>query len=144
MTVNTNMEEWTIESTIPPLFLGEKGENNAITVSIKIDDDAVISAGDVVYYLDIYDNIDGESTIARTQILSLVSETEITEETDDDGNTTTIETTIYYLQMKPTSDWLGRSGLKTIQVRCEYTDTDNNNVVIKSNVFSGIVKMSVY
>ena len=58
MTVNTIMKGWEVQSTVPPLYLGECGENNALTVSIEIEEDEVISAEDfpdVEYYLDIYD-----------------------------------------------------------------------------------------
>ena len=53
----------------------------------------------------------------------------------------------YYLKMNPSSEWLGRDGLKYLQVRCTYVDNSSDtlkNVTIKSNTFYGIVNLGLY
>ena len=59
------MNNWYIPQRIPPINLGYSGENNAISLSIKIDNK--INFETVEYYLDIMDKIDGEKVIATTQ-----------------------------------------------------------------------------
>ena len=132
--VKLQMTDWLIPQSIPLINLGDSGENNAITVQIEIQEDEKFDFSDTKYYLDIMDKVDGEKTIARSQEMELIVETIDTE-------------TKYYLQMQPTSEWLGKSCLKYIQVRCEYTDnTDLTNlkeVVIKSNTINAIVKLGL-
>lgn len=130
--VNLIMNNWYIPQRIPPINLGYSGENNAISLSIKIDNK--INFETVKYYLDIMDRIDGEKVIATTQELKL-------EEIEKDGIIS------YYLKMNPSSEWLGRDGLKYLQVRCTYVDNSSNtlkNVTIKSNTFYGIVNLGLY
>ena len=159
MQVNTTMTEWEIPSTTPPLYLGEQGENNAMTVSIEIQEDEVIDKEvfpDVKYYLDIYDDVDGETPIPTTQELSLVKTTNTFEILDEEGNPVlddndepiTEETNRYFLKMSPSGQWLGKANVKILQIRCSYTDTtDTENPierVLKSNTFRGLVRKSVY
>ena len=159
MQVNTTMTEWEIPSTTPPLYLGEQGENNAMTVSIEIQEDEVVDKEvfpDVKYYLDIYDRVDGETPIPTTQELKLVETTNTFEVLDEDGNPIlddngdpiVEETTRYFLKMSPSGEWLGKANIKVLQVRCAYTDTtDTENPierVLKSNTFVGLVRNSVY
>ena len=136
--INLKMNNWKIPQTTPPINLGDGGENNATIINIEIDENEIIENKDIKYYFDIIDVVDGEKTIARTQELILSTITTIADEK---------ETTVHNLQMKPTSQWLGEDGTKNLQVRCEYTDdTDSENleeIVIKSNIFKGIVKMGL-
>lgn len=130
--INLIMNNWYIPQRIPPINLGYSGENNAISLSIKIDNK--INFETVEYYLDIMDRIDGEKVIATTQELKL-------EEIEEDGIIS------YYLKMNPSSEWLGRDGLKYLQVRCTYVDNSSDmlkNVTIKSNTFYGIVNLGLY
>ena len=66
---------------------------------------------------------------------------------DDQDNPIMESETKTYLQTRMTSDWLGKSALKLLQVQLQYTDlTDSENpidVVIRSNVFNAIVHDSV-
>lgn len=130
--INLIMNNWYIPQRIPPINLGYSGENNAISLSIKIDNK--INFETVEYYLDIMDRTDGEKVIATTQELKL-------EEIEEDGIIS------YYLKMNPSSEWLGRDGLKYLQVRCTYVDNSSDtlkNVTIKSNTFYGIVNLGLY
>jgi hypothetical protein len=138
------MKDWYIGLNIPPINLGESGENNAITISIKVDN--IIEAEDVKYYLDICDKIDGETPISVSQQMNIVEEIVDDEETGE-------EITIYYLQMKPLAEWLGKSNVKMLQVRCEYSITTEDeetheetitNYVLKSNHFYGYVSKGIY
>lgn len=131
--IKLQMTDWLIPQSIPLANLGDSGENNAITIQIEIQEDEKFDFADTKYYLDIMDKIDGEKTIARSQEMKLVMET-------------VDEVTKYYLEMQPTSEWLGKSCMKYIQVRCEYTDTTDTEpkkVIIKSNVIDAIVKLGL-
>lgn len=131
--INIIMINWCIPSRIVPINLGYSGENNALSISIKMDNK--IDFDTVKYYLDIMDMVDGEKAIVTTQELEFV------EDTED-------EVTSYFLKIRPSSEWLGKEGLKYLQVRCTYiddTDTENpKNVIIKSNPFTGIVRLGLY
>ena len=144
--VNLAMTNWNIPQPNPPINLGDSGENNAISISITLDNK--IDFEDVKYYLDIMDKVDGEKTIARTQEMELIEHTETHEVIDDDGNVTEETTTTYSLDMHPLSQWLGKDGVKYLQVRCEYTDnTDTENpidIIVKSNTFKGVVHLGLY
>lgn len=135
--VNLAMINWNITQPNPPINLGDSGENNAISISILLD--SKIDFDDVKYYFDIMDKVDGEKTVARTQEMELVEHTEII---DDEPVIT------YSLDMRPLYQWLGKDGVKYLQVRCEYidnTDTENPiNIIIKSNVIRGVVQMGLY
>ena len=127
--IKLSMTDWNIPQTTPPINLGDSGENNAILISIDIDNK--IDFDDVKYYFDIMDKIDGEKTISRTQEMELVEHTET-----------------HSLDMHPLSQWLGKDGVKYLQVRCEYTDnTDAENpidIIVKSNTFKGVVHLGLY
>lgn len=144
--VNLTMTNWNIPQPNSPINLGDSGENNAISISILLDNK--VDFNNVRYYLDIMDKVDGEKTVARTQEMELVEHTETTEVTDDEGNVTEVTNTTYSLGMQPLSQWLGKDGVKYLQVRCEYfDDTDIENpivIIIKSNVIKGIVHMGLY
>ena len=144
--VNLAMTNWNIPQPNPPINLGDSGENNAISISIILDNK--IDFEDVKYYLDIMDKVDGEKTVARTQEMKLVEHTETHEVTDDVGNVTEETITTYSLDMLPLSQWLGRDGVKYLQVRCTYTDnTDVDNpidIIIKSNTIRGVVHLGLY
>ena len=73
--IKLSMTDWNIPQTTPPINLGDSGENNAILISIDIDNK--IDFDDVKYYFDIMDKIDGEKTISRTQEMELVEHTDI-------------------------------------------------------------------
>lgn len=149
--VNINMKGWKVDSPIPPYFLGEQGENNADILSIFVADDDIIeedaSHVNVKYSINIKDKEIDESVISKTKELTIIKETTETQNTDDQGNPIVETETKTYLQTRMTSDWLGKSALKLLQVQLEYTDlTDSENpidVVIRSNVFNAIVHDSV-
>lgn len=149
--VNINMKGWKVDSPIPPYFLGEQGENNANILSIFVADDDIIeedaSHVNVKYSINIKDKEIDESVISKTKELTIIKETTETQNTDDQGNPIIETETKTYLQTRMTSDWLGKSALKLLQVQLEYTDlTDSENpidVVIRSNVFNAIVHDSV-
>lgn len=144
--VNLAMTNWNMPQPNPPINLGDSGENNAISISIALDNK--IDFEDVKYYLDIMDKVDGEKTVARTQEMVLVEHNETREITDDDGNITEETITTYSLDILPLAQWLGRDGVKYLQVRCVYTDTTNIDnpidVIIKSNVIQGVVHLGLY
>lgn len=149
--VNINMKGWKVDSPIPPYFLGEQGENNADILSIFVADDDIIeedtSHVNVKYSINIKDKEIDESVISKTKELTIIKETTETQNTDDQGNPIVETETKTYLQTRMTSDWLGKSALKLLQVQLQYTDlTDSENpidVVIRSNVFNAIVHDSV-
>lgn len=111
--VNLTMTNWNIPQPNSPINLGDSGENNAISISILLDNK--VDFNNVRYYLDIMDKVDGEKTVARTQEMELVEHTETTEVTDDEGNVTEVTNTTYSLDMQPLSQWLGKYGVKYLQ-----------------------------
>lgn len=145
------MKGWKVDSPIPPYFLGEQGENNANILSIFVADDDIIeedaSHVNVKYSINIKDKEIDESVISKTKELTIIKETTETQKVDDEGNPIVETETKTYLQTRMTSDWLGKSALKLLQVQLQYTDlTDSENpidVVIRSNVFNAIVHDSV-
>lgn len=144
--VNLAMTNWNMPQPNPPINLGDSGENNAISISIALD--SKIEFNDVKYYFDIMDKVDGEKTVARTQEMELVEHTETNEVVDNEGNVTEETITTYSLDMLPLAQWLGRDGVKYLQVRCTYTDnTDIENpidIIIKSNIIKGVVHLGLY
>lgn len=144
--VNLAMTNWNIPQPNSPINLGDSGENNSISISIALDNK--IDFEDVKYYLDIMDKVDGEKTVARTQEMELVEHTETNEVVDNEGNVTEETITTYSLDMLPLAQWLGRDGVKYLQVRCTYTDnTDIENpidIIIKSNIIKGVVHLGLY
>ena len=113
---NLTMTNWRIEDKLPYINLGSAGENNASMVTITVD--ALIENAN--YYLDIGD--ESGSGLPNTQELTPSS------------NEGTNDETIYTLSMQPMVTWLGKEGVKLLQVRCVYTENDKQ-VVKESNVF---------
>ena len=113
---NLTMTNWRIVDKLPYINLGSAGENNASIVTITVD--ALIDNAN--YYLDIGD--EGGINLPNTQELK------------PSTNVGTNGETIYTLSMQPMVSWLGREGIKLLQVRCVYTE-DNQQVVKESNVF---------
>ena len=116
---NLTMTNWYINDKTPPIVIGTAGENNATTIAIQCD--SIIENAE--YYLDICDEKD--SNIPNTQELTVVSET-------IDGQT------IYTLYLTPMRSFLGKEGVKLLQVRCEYIE-DGKQVTKESNIIHAIV-----
>lgn len=117
---NLTMTNWHIQDKTPYIKLGSSGENNASSINITVDE--LIEGA--TYYLDIGDAND--SGLPNTQEMTPYAYTNA-----DNEN-------IYVLQMKPLRSWLGHDGIKLLQVRCVYTDNDEE-VCKQSNVIHGIV-----
>lgn len=113
---NLTMTNWRIEDKLPYINLGSAGENNASIVTITVD--ALIENAN--YYLDIGD--ESGSGLPNTQELTPSS------------NEGTNSETVYTLSMQPMVTWLGKEGIKLLQVRCVYTE-DDKQVVKESNIF---------
>ena len=113
---NLTMTNWRIEDKLPYINLGSAGENNASIVTITVD--ALIDHAS--YYLDIGD--ESGSGLPNTQELTPSS------------NEGTNGEMVYTLSMQPMVTWLGKEGIKLLQVRCVYTE-DDKQVVKESNVF---------
>ena len=116
---NLIMTNWRVKDTYPYYMLGSAGENNATQIIITVDE--LIENGK--YYLDIGD--ENGSGLPNTQ--------ELTPNTSVGTN----GESIYTLSMKPLISWLGREGVKLLQVRCVYFD--EVQIVKESNVFHGTV-----
>lgn len=117
---NLTMTNWRIKDKFPYINLGSAGENNASMIVITVD--ALIDHAN--YYLDIGD--ESGNGLPNTQELK------------PNTNVGTNDEPIYTLSMKPMISWLGKEGKKILQVRCVYTD-NNEQVVKQSNVFHGTV-----
>lgn len=117
---NLTMTNWHIQDKTPYIKLGSSGENNASSINITVDE---LVEG-ATYYLDIGDAND--SGLPNTQEMTPYAYTNAENEN------------IYVLQMKPLRSWLGHDGIKLLQVRCVYTE-DNEEVCKQSNVIHGIV-----
>lgn len=117
---NLTMTNWHIQDKTPYIKLGSSGENNASSINITVDE---LVEG-ATYYLDIGDAND--SGLPNTQEMTPYAYTNAENEN------------IYVLQMKPLRSWLGHDGIKLLQVRCVYTDNDEE-VCKQSNVIHGIV-----
>ena len=113
---NLTMTNWHIEDKLPYLNLGSAGENNASTIIITVD--SLIENAN--YYLDIGD----ENGIDLPN----------TQELKQNTNTSANGELIYTLSMKPLISWLGREGIKLLQVRCVYTE-NGETIYKESNVF---------
>lgn len=118
---NWIMTNWYIQDKTPYIVIGTAGENNATSISIECDDDEIIENAE--YFLDIGDT---KNDIFNTQELTVKQQITPT------GETTNI------LYLKPMRSFLGKEGVKLLQVRCEYTDNDEK-VTKESNVFHAIV-----
>jgi hypothetical protein len=117
---NLTMTNWHIQDKTPYIKLGSSGENNASSINITVDE---LVEG-ATYYLDIGDAND--SGLPNTQEMTPYAYTNAENEN------------IYVLQMKPLRSWLGHDGIKLLQVRCVYTE-DDEEVCKQSNVIHGIV-----
>ena len=113
---NLTMKNWRIQDKLPYLNLGSAGESNASIVTITVD--TLIE--DANYYLDIGD--ENGSGLPNTQ--------ELKAHTSIGTNGETVCT----LSMQPLITWLGKEGVKLLQVRCVYEE-NNEQVVKESNVF---------
>lgn len=159
------MKDWRIEDNKTPYFsLGACGENNARAVVIQIDDNEFIEGAH--YYLDIgdenglwlpntqeFDIITKPVTKTVTRIITeSVPVMVLNEETGEEEEqiqevTTEVEEeitenedeTIHLLYMKPLVKFLGREGIKLLQVRCQYIDDNQRDVTIESNVIHAVV-----
>lgn len=118
---NWIMTNWYIKDKTPYIVIGTAGENNATSISIECDDDEIIENAE--YFLDIGDS---KNDIFNTQELTVKQQITPT------GETTNI------LYLKPMRSFLGKEGVKLLQVRCEYTDNDEK-ITKESNVFHAIV-----
>lgn len=113
---NFTMRNWRIADVMPYPMLGSAGENNASTIIITVD--SLIENAE--YYLDIVD-MSGNG-LPNTQ--------QLTARTDITSNDETVNT----LSLSPLTSFLGREGVKNLQVRCVYEQ--NNQLIVKeSNVF---------
>lgn len=112
---NLIMTNWRIQDKLPYINLGSAGENNASQIIITVDE----LIENAKYYLDIGD--ESGNGLPNTQ--------ELTPNTND---------TIHTLTMKPLITWLGREGVKLLQVRCIYEENEEQ-VFKESNVFHGKV-----
>lgn len=121
---NFKMTDWHIVDNLPYITLGFSGENNASTIVITVD--TLIE--NARYYFDIVD--ENGNGLPNTQ--------ELTVQTLIGANDIEINT----LSMKPKVSWLGKEGIKLLQVRCVYED-NNEQIVKESNVIHAIVNGSV-
>ena len=149
---NLIMTNWYIEDKTPYFNLGSAGENNAKTISIQIDDNEVIA--NAHYYLDIGDESGlwlpntqelqfTTSTTTKTvtkTITVIVTDEETGEEVEQEQEIEVQEEeTINILYLKPLISFLGRDGVKLLQIRCEYIDENQEEVTKESNVIHAVV-----
>ena len=160
------MKDWRIEDKTPYFSLGSCGENNAKTLTIQVDDiiegaHYYLDIGDEsgiglpnTQELDIT-SVTGYKTITKTvtrtvpktTIVTVVDEltgeereeTQETEEEIEEEVTEYEEETINYLYMKPLVSFLGKEGVKLLQVRCQYFDENQKPVTKESNVIHAVV-----
>lgn len=116
---NLIMTNWYIKDKTPYIVIGTAGENNATSISIQCDE--IIENAE--YFLDIGDS---KNDIFNTQELTVKQQTTLTGET------------INVLYLQPMRSFLGKEGVKLLQVRCEYIDNDEK-VTKESNVFHATV-----
>ena len=114
---NLTMTNWHIEDNTPYISLGSAGENNAKTINIEVDE--IIDNAN--YYLDIGD----ENGVELPNTQQLATKTVSTLNGD----------IIHMLCLKPLVSFLGKEGIKLLQVRCVYTDDNDEEIVKESNVF---------
>lgn len=117
---NLIMTNWYIEDKTPYINLGSAGENNARTITIQVDE--LIDGAE--YYIDI--GSENGDELPNTQLLT--AQTVTTPSGDE----------IKILYFKPLVSFLGKNGVKLLQVRCVYTENDDM-VVKESNVFHCII-----
>lgn len=118
---NLIMTNWYIEDRIPYINLGSAGENNARTITIQVDE--LIDGAE--YYMDIGSE-NGEN-LPNTQLMTPKT---VTTPSGEEIN---------ILYFKPLTSFLGKDGVKLLQVRCVYINDEDEKVVQESNVFHGVV-----
>lgn len=160
------MKDWRIEDKTPYFSLGSCGENNARALMIQIDEPIdgahyYLDIGDEsgiglpntqelqiktaittkpvtrtitktiteTVLVPVVDEITGETTEQEQEVETEVEE-EVTEYEDE---------TVYYLYMKPLVSFLGKNGVKLLQVRCQYFDENKKPVTKESNVIHAVV-----
>lgn len=116
---NLIMTNWYIKDKTPYIVIGTAGENNATSISIECDE--IIENAE--YFLDIGDTT---NDIFNTQELTVKQQITPTGEISN------------ILYLKPMRSFLGKEGVKLLQVRCEYIDNDEK-VTKESNVFHAVV-----
>lgn len=121
---NFKMNNWYIVDKVPYVILGVAGENNASTIVITVDE----LIDNAQYYLDIVD--ENGNYLPNAQ--------ELTPQTSIGVN----DTEIYTLSMKPKINWLGKEGIKLLQIRCVYEE-NNEQIVKKSNTIHAQVTNSI-
>ena len=117
---NLTMTNWYIQDKTPYIVIGTAGENNAQTIYIQCDE--IIENAE--YFLDIGDI---KNDVYNTQELTVKQQTTPT------GEITNI------LYLKPMRSFLGKEGVKLLQVRCEYIDEHNEKVTQESNIVHATV-----
>lgn len=162
------MKDWRIEDKTPYFSLGACGENNARAVIIQIDDDELIEGAHYYLdigdenglWLPNTQEFELKTAIITKPVTKTVTRiiTEsvpvmvLNEETGEEEEqiqevTTEVEEevtenedeTIHLLYMKPLVKFLGREGIKLLQVRCQYIDDNQRDVTIESNVIHAVV-----
>ena len=160
------MKNWRIEDKTPYFSLGSCGENNAKALIIQIDEPIdgahyYLDIGDESGIgLPNTQELQIKTAIITKPVTKTVTRiiTEnvpvmvINEETGEEEEqiqevTTEIEEevtenedeTIHFLYMKPLVKFLGREGIKLLQVRCQYIDDNQRDVTIESNVIHAVV-----
>ena len=116
---NLTMTNWYIKDKTPYIVIGTAGENNATSITIQCDE--IIENAD--YFLDIGDT---QNDIFNTQELTITQQTTPTGEV------------INILSLQPMRSFLGKEGVKLLQVRCEYMD-DDKKITKESNVIHAVV-----
>lgn len=123
--ITLSMHEWSIEDKTPYINIGKAGENNAVTIFLQGDDLIYTDETEdkyVEYFLDICDENDALS--ANTQ--------KFVESQDSQGNV--------IFSMSIMREFLGKEGVKLLQVRCVITNSNNQESnTYESNVFHAIV-----
>ncbi len=113
---NFIMKDWRVTDKTPYVSLGSAGENNATAITIRVDD-IILNAE---YFLDIGDE-SGNGLPNTQQLIANIKTASNGEE-------------IKVLSLSPLSSFLGKEGVKLLQVRCVYK-RNGEQVVKESNVF---------
>ena len=160
------MEDWRIEDKTPYFSLGSCGENNAKALMIQIDEPIegahyYLDIGDEsgiglpnTQELEIKTAIITKpvtktvtKTVTETVLVTVVDELTQEEHEEEQEVEREVEEevieyedeTVYYLYMKPLVSFLGKNGVKLLQVRCQYFDDNKKPVTKESNVIHAIV-----
>lgn len=160
------MKDWRIEDKTPYFSLGSCGENNAKAFIIQIDEPIenayyYLDIGDEsgiglpnTQELELKTAIMTKPvtktvtrTIPKITLVTVVDEltgeeheeVQETEEEIEEEVTEYEDETVYYLYMKPLVSFLGKNGVKLLQVRCQYFDDNKKPVTKESNVIHAVV-----